>query len=154
MRRTHALGHLCLVTGATSGIGRATAVELSRRGAGMSCSDLERMIALNVTATIELVAAVLPGMLERGSGHVVVIGSIAGRVGRGREAAYAATGDRNRSGRGDGSRVAQPCRASSRRCARALPRARNAVRLTGLDATIARTDSFSEPVEASTAVGS
>jgi short-subunit dehydrogenase len=144
-------GSVCLVTGATSGIGRATALELARRGAHVVASGreenalaavseetggravradltepgavarltaeagpvdvlvaaagvglrgstaaldwgaLERMTALNVTATVELVSAVLPAMLERRAGHVVVIGSIAGRVGRGGEAAYAAT---------------------------------------------------------------
>jgi short-subunit dehydrogenase len=52
---------------------------------------LEHLVALNVTAPIELTDALLPGMLERGRGHVVFVGSIAGRVGRGREAAYAAT---------------------------------------------------------------
>jgi short-subunit dehydrogenase len=52
---------------------------------------LEHLVALNLTAPIELTDALLPGMLARGRGHVVFVGSIAGRVGRGREAAYAAT---------------------------------------------------------------
>jgi short-subunit dehydrogenase len=142
---------LCLVTGATGGIGRAIALELARRGAALvvsgrdgdalaalaaetgaravradltdradverlaaeagevdvvvhaagagqygqavelSPADVERLVALNVTAPVLLTAALLPGMVERRRGHVVFVGSIAGRVGRAREALYAAT---------------------------------------------------------------
>jgi short-subunit dehydrogenase len=144
-------GRVCLVTGATGGIGRAVAERLAARGARLVltarhgdavsslaaatggralpadltepderdglvrqagpvdvvvhaageghlgvCAKLaperlEHLVALNVTAPIELTDALLPGMLERGRGHIVFVGSIAGRVGRGREAAYAAT---------------------------------------------------------------
>lgn len=59
--------------------------------AKLAPARLEHLVALNVTAPIELTDALLPGMLERGRGHIVFVGSIAGRVGRGREAAYAAT---------------------------------------------------------------
>jgi short-subunit dehydrogenase len=148
---TRIAGSDCLVTGATSGIGRASALELAWRGAHVvlsgrdeaslaavaeatrgraiaadltepgaaarlaadagrvdvlvhaagagalgalgdeSADDLARLVALNVTAPLVLTAALLPAMLERRLGHVVLLGSIAGRVGRGREAAYAAT---------------------------------------------------------------
>lgn len=50
--------------------------------------------------------------------------------------------------------VAQPAGVASRRCALALPRARRAVGLTGVDAPSARSDWRSEPVAARTAVGS
>jgi len=53
--------------------------------------QLEQLVALNVTAPMALTAALLPGMLQRGTGHVVLVGSIAGRLGRGRESVYAAT---------------------------------------------------------------
>jgi short-subunit dehydrogenase len=124
------------VTGATSGIGRATAAALAASGATVFASGLEdldlavsgaparlaaaaldqhgrvdvlvncagagqygavedadaaRLVALNVLAPIELTQAVVPGMRESGRGHVVNVGSIVGRVGRPREAVYAAT---------------------------------------------------------------
>src|SRR5262249_1659968 len=59
--------------------------------AGVDRERLERVVGLNVTAPIALTAALRPGMLERRRGHIVLLGSIAGRVGRGREAVYAAT---------------------------------------------------------------
>jgi short-subunit dehydrogenase len=148
-------GSVCLVTGATGGIGRAAALALARSGADViasgrdqaalreleananvvtiaadlaqpgagaqladdalalrgrvdvlvncagvgsygpfvACDDaiLERLVAVNLVAPIELTRAVLPGMLERGSGHVVNVGSIVAHVGRQLEAEYAAT---------------------------------------------------------------
>ncbi|MGZ4461357.1 MAG: SDR family NAD(P)-dependent oxidoreductase [Gaiellaceae bacterium] len=148
-------GSVCLVTGATSGIGRATALVLAEAGgtlivcgrdesaladvaaatageplacdlsgpgapvrlaeealalrgrvdvlvnaAGVGLSGnlvsaeaeaIERLLAVNVTAPIELTCALLPGMLERRQGHVVNIGSVVSHVGRGGEAVYAAS---------------------------------------------------------------
>ncbi len=148
-------GSVCLVTGATSGIGRATALalagqgcrmilsgrndealagtaaatggqqlicDLSLAGAPARCAEqalalhgqvdvlvnaagvglsgsltsaepaaIERLLAVNVTAPIELTCALLPGMLERRRGHVVNIGSVVSHVGRGGEAVYAAS---------------------------------------------------------------
>jgi len=146
---------VCLVTGAASGIGRATALALAAAGAdviasdrdedgladvvaatggsALACdlslpgsagrlaagalslrgrvdvlvncagiglyglvadqtgSDSERVIAVNVIAPIELTRGLLPTMVARGSGHVVNLGSIVGRVGRPYEAVYAAS---------------------------------------------------------------
>jgi short-subunit dehydrogenase len=148
-------GSLCLVTGATGGIGRAAVLALARRGADVIASGrdmavlreleanvnvvtiaadlarpgaaaqlardalavrgrvdvlvncvgfgsygpfvsrgdatLERLVAVNLVAPIELSRALLPGMLERRSGSVVNVGSIVAHVGRKLEAEYAAT---------------------------------------------------------------
>jgi short-subunit dehydrogenase len=52
---------------------------------------LTTLLETNVRAPIELTSAVLPAMLERGSGHVVFVGSIAGVLGVARESAYGAS---------------------------------------------------------------
>jgi short-subunit dehydrogenase len=51
----------------------------------------EPLIALNLHAPIALTAALLPGMRERGRGHLAYVGSIAGLAGVREEAVYAAT---------------------------------------------------------------
>ncbi len=52
---------------------------------------VHELFELNVYALIDLTQLVLPGMLERGRGHIVNIGSIAGYVGVPGEALYSAT---------------------------------------------------------------
>ncbi|MDP9342801.1 MAG: SDR family NAD(P)-dependent oxidoreductase [Actinomycetota bacterium] len=145
----------CLVTGASSGIGRATALRLAAAGARivalgrsrpaldevaartsgtavvadltdpdalgravqeardavgaidvlvnnagegwagrfeeMDPADAERLVAVNLLAPIRLVRAVLPDMVQRRRGAIVNVSSIAGHVGVGEEAVYAAT---------------------------------------------------------------
>jgi short-subunit dehydrogenase len=127
-------GSVCLVTGAASGIGRATAVALEEAGArvlavdraeadlaepgaatrlaaeagdvdvlvnnagiglygGVAEVDVDearRVLAVDLGAPIELTRALVPGMLDRGGGHIVNVGSIVGLVGRPNEAVYAA----------------------------------------------------------------
>ncbi|HMC37215.1 MAG TPA: SDR family oxidoreductase [Actinomycetota bacterium] len=144
-------GRTALVTGASSGIGRATAIALARRGvdvkatgrdiaslealrkdcaaevlaadlsradeadrvahwagpvdvlvnnagfgwAGrlseMDVSQTEELIRVNLAAPIRLAALLVPGMVERGVGHLVNVSSIAGHVGVRFEAVYSAT---------------------------------------------------------------
>ncbi|MBV8950225.1 MAG: SDR family NAD(P)-dependent oxidoreductase [Actinobacteria bacterium] len=57
----------------------------------MSYEELERVVRVNVLGTIYAIRAVLPGMVERRRGHLVTIGSIAGRIGSPFEAVYSAT---------------------------------------------------------------
>lgn len=53
--------------------------------------DWEPIIAVNLLGTIRCCHAVVPGMVERGVGRVVNIGSDAGKVGSSGEAVYSAT---------------------------------------------------------------
>ncbi len=53
--------------------------------------EIEKLVRVNVLGTMHAIHAVVPGMIERRSGHIVTIGSIAGRIGSPFEALYSAT---------------------------------------------------------------
>jgi short-subunit dehydrogenase len=155
IRPIEVTGARCLVTGASSGIGRATALALRRAGAivavtgrdadalavvaassggpaiardltepgapeavvkeaiaalgrldvlvsnagagwaghvtAMGTGDIDALIDLNLRAPIQLTQAALVDMSPRRRGHLVFVGSIAGRVGAPGEAVYSAT---------------------------------------------------------------
>ncbi|GLW25912.1 oxidoreductase [Microbispora amethystogenes] len=57
----------------------------------MPGATAERLIAVNLTAHVQLTRLLLPAMAERGRGHLVYVASIAGVVGVPGEAVYAAT---------------------------------------------------------------
>ena len=57
----------------------------------ISFEELERVVAVNVLGTMYAIRAVLPGMVARRRGHIVTVGSIAGRIGSPFEAVYSAT---------------------------------------------------------------
>ena len=122
-------GRTAIVTGAGSGIGRATAVRLAQEGARVVASDVsteavarqlaaeagdridvlanvagimdgflpaaevddatwERVMNVNVTAIMRLTRAVLPKMIEAGSGTIVNVASEAGLRGSAAGVAY------------------------------------------------------------------
>ncbi|MCS0634921.1 SDR family NAD(P)-dependent oxidoreductase [Streptomyces sp. LP05-1] len=58
---------------------------------GMPAEAVDRLLAVNLVGVVQLVRLVLPGMVRRGTGRVVLIGSVAGSVGVRGEAVYAAT---------------------------------------------------------------
>jgi len=53
-------------------------------------SNIDRVLALNVVGTANCIEAVLPGMLERGTGHIVAISSLAAYRGLPGAAGYSA----------------------------------------------------------------
>ncbi len=53
--------------------------------------ELDRVVQVNVLGALHTVHAVAPGMIARRRGHVVLLGSIAGRLGVPFEAVYSAT---------------------------------------------------------------
>jgi short-subunit dehydrogenase len=57
----------------------------------MEPSRSEELVRVNLLAPIRLAELLLPGMLERGAGHIVNVASIAGHVGVRHEAVYSAT---------------------------------------------------------------
>jgi short-subunit dehydrogenase len=66
-------------------------VEVAAAYTAYTRDELTSMIDLNLTAPMLLTHRVLPGMLERGGGHVVFIASVAGKQGAAYQAPYAAT---------------------------------------------------------------
>lgn len=57
----------------------------------ITADEIEHIVRVNVLGTAHAIRAVLPGMIERRRGHIVTIGSIAGRLGSPFEAIYSAT---------------------------------------------------------------
>jgi short-subunit dehydrogenase len=53
--------------------------------------DIARLVAVNLSAPIQLASALVGPMVQRGRGHLVLVSSIAGRTGVAGEAVYAAT---------------------------------------------------------------
>ncbi|MFD7700289.1 SDR family NAD(P)-dependent oxidoreductase [Streptomyces caelestis] len=56
----------------------------------MPHTDIDRVLFLDLNATLHLVREVLPAMVEAGGGRVVLVGSVAGSVGVREEAVYSA----------------------------------------------------------------
>lgn len=52
---------------------------------------IDGMLAVNVRTPLLLIGALLPAMIERGSGSIINLSSVSGRVGTPRRAAYAAS---------------------------------------------------------------
>jgi short-subunit dehydrogenase len=59
--------------------------------ADLTADEAERIVRVNVLGTVHALRAVVPGMVARRRGHIVTIGSIAGRIGSPFEAIYSAT---------------------------------------------------------------
>ena len=53
--------------------------------------EIDRALDVNLRAPIQLTRALLPGMLERGRGHVVFVSSLSGKTASPRSGIYSAT---------------------------------------------------------------
>ena len=53
--------------------------------------EIDRALDVNLRAPMQLTRALLPGMLERGRGHVVLVSSLSGKTGSPRSGIYSAT---------------------------------------------------------------
>ncbi|MFA1550355.1 SDR family NAD(P)-dependent oxidoreductase [Actinomadura chokoriensis] len=62
-----------------------------RRVQDLSPAEADDVMRLNYASPVRLTLALLPGMIERGHGHLVAVGSVAARLGPPHEAAYAAS---------------------------------------------------------------
>lgn len=62
-----------------------------RAGAGLRAAEVADLFAVNFVGASNSVAAVLPGMLKRGSGHLVAISSLASFRGMPKSSAYSAS---------------------------------------------------------------
>lgn len=79
---------------------RAGAVDILVANAGLpgtgkieeySSEEIDRALDVNLRAPIHLARAFVPGMVERGQGHLVFISSISGKVALARSSIYSAT---------------------------------------------------------------
>ncbi|MBX6390300.1 MAG: SDR family NAD(P)-dependent oxidoreductase [Frankia sp.] len=83
-RAAELLGDIDLLV-CSAGVGAAGPFEM------MSPSALRDLVTVNVLSPMMLVRAVLPRMLERGEGRILLVGSVAGAVGVRGEVAYSAS---------------------------------------------------------------
>jgi short-subunit dehydrogenase len=79
---------------------RAGAVDLLVANAGLPGSgrldgftpeEIDRALDVNLRAPMQLTRALLPGMLQRGRGHIVLVSSLSGKVASSGSAVYSAT---------------------------------------------------------------
>lgn len=86
-----------LVAGATDALGgidvlvHNAGLETVGRYTAQSPEALEAVVRVNLLSALHLARLVLPGMVERGSGHLVFVSSMAGRTAPGFTGAYAAS---------------------------------------------------------------
>ena len=58
---------------------------------GFEPDEIDRALDVNLRAPVQLTRALLPGMLERGRGHVVLVSSLSGKVASVGSSVYSAT---------------------------------------------------------------
>jgi short-subunit dehydrogenase len=83
-RASELLGDVDLLV-CSAGLGAAGPFEM------MSPAAIQRLVSVNVLSPMLLVRSILPGMLDRGSGRILLVGSVAGALGVRGESVYSAT---------------------------------------------------------------
>jgi short-subunit dehydrogenase len=86
-----AAARLAEAAGAVDVLVANAALPASGRVEDFDPDEIDRSIDVNLRAPIQLTRALLPGMLERRRGHVVLVSSLSGRVGSPRSGLYSAT---------------------------------------------------------------
>src|SRR5205807_5736991 len=66
-------------------------IPLRVHAARLTVEDVEKVMQINFMGAVYTTLALLPSMLERHAGRIVNVGSVAGRTGSPREAAYSAS---------------------------------------------------------------
>ena len=67
------------------------AIPMRRRADRLTMDEIERVMAVNFFSPVAITVALLPRMIERGSGTIVNVSSMGGRLGIASEAAYSAS---------------------------------------------------------------
>jgi uncharacterized protein len=82
---------LAAAAGAVDVLVANAALPASGRIEDFDPDEIDRSIDVNLRAPVQLTRALLPGMLERGRGHIVLVSSLSGKVGSPRSGLYSAT---------------------------------------------------------------
>jgi short-subunit dehydrogenase len=86
-----AIGSIAEQLGSPDVLVTCAGVGLFGPATGLDAADAERLMRVNYLGSLHAVQAVLPTMIARRSGRIVLVGSIAGRIGTPFEAAYSAS---------------------------------------------------------------
>jgi short-subunit dehydrogenase len=82
---------LAAAAGAVDVLVANAALPASGRVEDFEPDEIDRAIDVNLRAPVQLTRALLPGMLERGRGHVVLVSSLSGKAASPRSGIYSAT---------------------------------------------------------------
>jgi short-subunit dehydrogenase len=91
LRDPRAAADLARRAGAVDALVANAALPASGRIDDFSSDQIDRALDVNLRAPVQLTCALLPGMTERGRGHLVFVSSMAGKVAVARSALYSAT---------------------------------------------------------------
>jgi short-subunit dehydrogenase len=89
--RTEDVQRLAAQTGAVDVLVAAAGLPANGDLAELTLEEITRAVDLNVRSTLILTRLLLPAMLERGSGHVLIVGSLAGLASTPRSSVYNAS---------------------------------------------------------------